>query len=71
MDESEPASYTIWCENTLDKHSINSIRRLSGGDYGKRFIIGEPQSTATLTAEELKTKRFVGIYQIITEVRYR
>jgi hypothetical protein len=71
MDESDPASYTVFCENTQDKHSINSIRRLSGGDYGKRFIIGEPQPTATMTVEELKTKRLVGIYQIITEVRYR
>jgi hypothetical protein len=71
MADQETNPVTVWCENALDKNSINAIRRLSGGDYSKRFIVGEPQATETKTIEELKSNRIIGIYMIVEVKEYR
>ena len=71
MDDPGAASFTIWRENALKIHGLDDIHRLSEGDYRKKFIFGEPQQTPTMTVDQLKAKKIIGIYQIITEVRYR
>ena len=71
MIDSAPTKKTQWCENALNIHGLDAIHRLSEGKYKKVFIFGEPQATATMTVEQLKTRNIIGIYEIVTEEQYR
>ena len=56
----------IWYENALDTTALSTIRRLSGADLSRRFTVGDPQATDTLSVDALKARRVVGVYEVVT-----